>query len=377
MKKLWLSIGIVLMVILSVIVVITYLNRTPSVIKIGHIAPLTGDDAIWGRWEDEGINLAVQEINMRGGILGRKIEIIDEDDRGDPQVAVSALQKLITVNGVQAVIGATLSSPTLACAPIANQNKVVMISPSAQSPKLSEAGPYVFKLFVSSAIEGKHLVEVAERYHVQRVAIMYLNNDYGLGLEEVINNLLSTNGVRVVDTESYNSQESDFRTQISRIQSESPDAMFLLGYPTDMGLILVQAKQLGLHVRIFAPDSFEAEDILKTADGAANGVIYVYPILPSSDLYARVDSEFYSKYQRHMNIYNGMGFDAIQILSQAIEQSVKATGKIDGQDIKNALHGIKDFPGVTGPISFDANGWVLDRPMEARIVINGKFTTLK
>ena len=373
MKNKWIGI-LGVMVILAVLMLSYLLSSGESKdIKIGHIAPLTGSAAIWGDWENEGIELAVEEINMQGGIAGRRIIVIQEDDKADPKTAVSALHKLINVDKVEVVIGATLSSTTLACAPIAEREKVVLLSPSAQSPKISEAGDYIFRTFVSSTIEGKHLATLAGKFNIKTAAIMYLNNDYGLGLSNVIQPLLTEKGISVQAVERYDTDVKDFRAQIAKIKTIEPDAIFRLGYPTDMGTILLQIKELALNVKVIAPDSFEADEIIKTAGGAAEGVFYVYPIIPDSEVAMDIKERFRARYGKDMNIYNGMGYDAVKILAVVIERSIEQANRIDGELVKNALYELKDFPGVTGPITFDKNGDVLDRPMELRTVKNGKF----
>jgi len=258
-------------------------KKVPEDIKIGHIAPLTGDAAIWGNWESDGIELAVEEINKAGGIVGKKVRVIHEDDRGDPKTCVSAIQKLIEVEKIKVIIGSSLSSTTLACAPIAEKNKVILLSPSAQSPKISEAGDYIFRIFASSTIEGKHLAVLADKFGIKSAAILYLNNDYGVGLRSVISKDLAAKKIPLLADEAYDAEMKDFKAQLGKIRGASAEALFLLGYPTDMGTVLRQIKELRLRLKIFAPNSFEAEEITKIAGDAAEGVVYVYPVLPSAE----------------------------------------------------------------------------------------------
>ena len=351
-------------------------KKEENVIKIGHIAPLTGDAAQWGKWEVEGITLAVGEINQNGGIFGRRLEIIHEDDKASPQVAVSIIQKFININKMRAVIGATLSSTTLACAPIAEKNKVVLLSPSAQSPKISEAGDFIFRLFVSSTVEGKYLADLADHYNIRTVGILYINNDYGLGLKNEIATQLSGKNTLITATERYDAETKNFRAQINNIKRANVDAIYLLGYPLDMATALIQIKELGVKSIIFAPDSFEAEEIITIAKSAAEGVIYVYPILLDVDYGKNIRQKFYDKYNIEMNIYNAMGYDAVKILAYSIEQVLAEDKIFNGELIKEQLYRIKDFKGITGLITFDGNGDVKDRPMEIRVVKNGKFIIL-
>jgi branched-chain amino acid transport system substrate-binding protein len=344
---------------------------------IGHISPLTGDEAIYGKWEKDGIDLAVDEINAGGGISGRKIAVIHEDDKSSAATAISALQSLISARDVRVVIGGSLSSTTLAMAPIAEQHKVILLTPSAQSPKISQAGDFVFRLFASSTVEGAQLAALVAKSGVSTAAIIYNNNDYGVGLRDVITEKLRGH-VNVLAAEAYAGETKDFRTQIQKaVVSTKPDAVILLGYPADMGTALKQMAEMGVHPRVFAPNGFEGEEIVKIAGQAAEGVVYVYPILSDSQNAVRVKEAFRARYGHEMNVYNGMGYDSLKVLAAAIENAFKATGKLDGDPVKDALYHTQNFPGVTGPITFDQNGDVVDRPMEARVVRNGKFITLK
>jgi len=351
-------------------------KKEPEVIKIGHLSPLTGENARWGKWESEGIDLAVEEINSEGGIKGRRLEVIHEDDKGDATTGVSAFQKLLAQR-IQIVIGATLSGVTLACAPIAEQNKVVLLSPSAQSPKISEAGDYVFRIFASSTIEGAWLAELAKRFKVKTAAILYANIAYGVGLHQVIREKMDQSGIKILAEEGYNPDNKDFRPELQKIKNARAEAIFLLGFPTDMGTILRQLSELGIKGLKFAPNSFEDAEIINIAQRGAEGVYYVYPILSDIEQTREVANRFRKKYNKEMNYYNGVGYDAVKILSLALESSLEESDGVKGELVKNALYKIKDFPGVTGPITFDKNGDVLDRPMEFRVVKNGKFSKLE
>lgn len=376
-KKLWVGIGAGVLVI-GVVILLLLLRRDDrrEQIVIGHVSPLTGDAAIWGTWEREGIDLAIDEINASGGVAGRQFAVLHEDDQGSPNTAVSAIQNLISARGVRIVIGGSLSGTTLAMAPIAERNKVILLSPSAQSPKISQAGDFVFRIFASSTLEGGHLADLAIRSGIRSAAILYLNNDYGVGLRTVITERIQGR-IQLVAEEAYGGDTRDFRTHIQKaVRSTTPAGLFLLGYPTDMGTILKQMAELGVRTRVFAPNSFEGEEIIKIAGPAAEGVVYVYPILPDSQHVTQVRAAFRTRYGRDMNVYNGMGYDAVKILAAALSDSIRTSGATQGDSLRDALYRVRDFAGVTGPITFDQNGDVVDRPMEARVVRNGQFVKL-
>jgi branched-chain amino acid transport system substrate-binding protein len=175
----------------------------PQVIRIGHIGPLTGVMATYGEQEAQGIDFAVEEINANGGIKGKKLVVIHEDDQLDPTTATSALNKLITVDKVPAVIGELSVTNTLAIAPIAQKNKVVLISSLASSSKLSGAGDYIFKIYFTTTQESKKLVELTSSLNLTNGAILYINHDYGIDLAQLVKEEFVKNGGTISISEGY------------------------------------------------------------------------------------------------------------------------------------------------------------------------------
>ncbi len=345
-------------------------------IRIGHIAPLTGDAAIWGVWEREGIDLAVDEINAAGGVAGRRVSVLNEDDQGSPSAAVSALKNLISARGVRAVIGGTLSGTTLAMAPIAMENQIVLISPSAQSPKIAAAGDFIFRLFVPTNQEGAFLADLAIRSGAKSAAILYINNDYGVGLRDAVTTTL-TGRITIIVSEAYGTDTRDFRTQIQKaVGTTRPDVLFLLGYQADVATILKQLAEMDIKIQAYASNSFEGEETVKIAGSAADGVIYDYPVLLSTEQADRVRAAFRNRYGRDMNVYNGVGYDAVMVLAQGMKDAKAATGQLYGTALRNALRSLRNFPGVTGPITFGTSTDVINRPLEVRTYRDGRFEKL-
>lgn len=373
---------VVLAVVVAILAVASFLfwgrgTTQADTIVIGHIAPLTGDAAVWGVWEREGIDLAVDEINSEGGVDGKRLVVMHEDDQGDGSVAVSAIQNLITARNVHIVIGGTLSGTTLAMAPVAMRNKVVLLSPSAQSPKISHAGNFIFRIFASTTVEGSYLASLIEKSGVRSVGILYINNDFGGGLNQTVVKELSGH-VRITADEAYAGDTRDFRTHIQKVVGNSaPEAIMLLGYQADVATIVKQMAEVGIKARIFAPNSFEGDETVRIAGTAAEGVIYDYPVLPDTQYVTRVRGAFKDRYGRDMNIYNGVGYDAVKVLAYAMGEALKTSKTVDGDALKNAMHNVRGFAGVTGPITIDKNGDVVARPFEARVYRNGRFVRLE
>ena len=235
------------LVVLAIMVKKRETLKEASVCKIGVILPLSGDGAAYGKKERDGIALAVEETNAALAATGRKIEAIYEDSKGLPAPAASAIQKLINIDKVPVVIGDAFSSPTLAMVPIADRNKVVIVSPSASSPKLSGASRYFFRVWPSDMAEASIMAEVAiKKLGFNSFAVLYGNNEYGLGLKDVFSAKVKEMGKKVLAVEAYNEGDMDFRAQLAKIKDVAPEAIYLGGYYKEFAKILKQAKELGI-----------------------------------------------------------------------------------------------------------------------------------
>ncbi len=371
MKKLWIGIGIAGVVALAIMLTLTRTKEELKEIKVGAICPLTGDAAVYGQWFKNGIDLALEEINSQGGIKNRKLIVIYEDSRADPKEGISAVQKLITVHNVSAIIGAMASSVTLAIAPIAEKNKVVLLSPASSAPKITYAGDYVFRNWSSDVFEGKIMVDFAyEKLDIKRVAVLYINNEYGVGIKDVFETYFRKRGGMVVNSESYEQGATDFRTQLTKIKSKQPEAIYLPTMAKEAGQILRQAQEIGVQAQFLSIMGVEAPIVLKVAGKAAEGVIYSYPGFDPespSEIVQRFQAKYMAKYGEKAEAFAAHSYDALKIIASAIE---KADCNADG--IKNVLYEIKDFPGVTGQTTFDENGDVI-KPVMIKVIKDGKF----
>ncbi len=372
MKRLWTVIGISVVVILVVMFVITQtqIKKEPVVIKIGAILVLTGPDAKAGESARKGIKMATEEINADGGVRNKKIKVIYEDDAGEPQKSVSAFKKLVSIEKVPAVIGPMWSSCVLAVAPIAEKNKVVVLSPTASNPKITYAGDYIFRNTYSDAIEGAKTAEFAyKELHYSNAAILYVNNDYGMGLKNAFENKFKSLGGKIILSEAYDPKTSDFRTMIAKVKQKKPDFVYLVGY-SEMGQILKQAYEMEVNLPVISCVMFEISDILKIAGKAAEGVIYAYPSY-DPEKGGSTTIKFAQKFKKKYGIFPdpeaAFSYDAMKILALAMEK-----GGVSSEKIKDTLYTIKNYNGVSGKTSFDKNGDVI-KPMGFKVVKNGKY----
>jgi branched-chain amino acid transport system substrate-binding protein len=333
-------------------------------IKIGHLTPLSGEYAYFGKWESEGIDLAVERINGKGGINGQRIVVAREDDRMDPPLTVAVLNKLIDTEKIQAVIGSPSSDVVLASAPIADKNRIVVMAALAGSVRISTASKFLFRIYPQTAEEGEELVAAASQLNHKRTAIIYINNVYGLELAKSVKRNAAERGIEVLIMEGYRQDSTDFSEQLGRIKEKNPEAIFLLGYPRDMEIILKQAGEFGINAKYFAPDTFEDPIMIKNAGRLAEGVVYVTPEVNLAPEFIKI---FQKKNKKEPNIFNAMTYDALNLLALAIQR-----GGNDGTAIKDELFKIKDYKGASGIITFDENGDAINRPLKLKMIKKGK-----
>jgi branched-chain amino acid transport system substrate-binding protein len=338
-------------------------QQTSEPIKIGQITSLTGDFAAYGVIEKDGADLAVDDINARGGINGRQLVIVREDDRADPAQSVTAINKLIGVDKVSAVVGTLSSGGTLAAAPVAEKSKVVLLSEGAGSVKISNAGDYIFRIYPSTAQEIDRLFTLVNQFGKRNVAIMYAMNEFGTDLNDIAKQRAASSGINILDSEGYAADGTDFRTQLAKIKTKSPEVVFLFGYSNDMGLILKQSGEMGIKTQFMAPDTFDSQAISK-AGKSAEGLIYVTPSDETSNAFKEA---FKAKYGKDSGNLNAMNYDAVELLALAIER-----GGNDGTAIKNELYKIRDYAGASGSITIDSNGDAINRPMVLKTVKDGQ-----
>jgi branched-chain amino acid transport system substrate-binding protein len=372
-KKTWIWIAAALVVVLIAVLWFVYrpsdlmLGRTA--IRIGSVLPLTGSAGVWGQNAKMGMDLALEEIRTSGGIKGRELVVLYEDSQSDPKVATSALQKLITSDRVQVVIGDIASSSVLAMAPIAERNKIVLLSPGASNPDISNAGDFIFRNWQSDALEG----QIDARYAFstlkwKRVVCLYVNNAYGAGLSKVFTETFTALGGKIVAQESFSQGATDLRAQITRVGAAKPDGIFMPGYPPEMATALKQMRETGVRFPVLSVQAFDDPEIVNRAGQAAEGVIFSVPKPPDSNSppVAKFRSQYLKKYGKEPGVTSDTGYDAVRIVAWALEQNAST-----GSEIRERLTKLQNFPGAAGPTTFDEHGDVV-REFVFRTISQGK-----
>jgi branched-chain amino acid transport system substrate-binding protein len=323
-------------------------------IRIGQYASLTGSEATFGTSTDEGVRLSFERVNQQGGIKGRKIQLITLDDQGKPEEAASTVTRLIDQNKVVAIIGEVASSRSLAAAPIAQQKKVPMISPSSTNPKVTEVGDYIFRVCFTDPFQGAVMARFAvEHLKLKKVAVLKdLRSDYSMGLAEYFTKTFKELGGQVVAEASYQSGDVDFKAQLTQIRTQQPEALYIPGYYTEVGLIARQVKEVGLKATLLGGDGWDSEKLIEIAGEAVEGGYFSSHYSPEAK--DSVVQEFVKSYrEKYGKIPDGLaaqGYDAAEILVHVLKQ----LDEINPKNIRDALAGVKDFPGVTGKITMDS-----------------------
>ena len=324
-------------------------------IVVGHVASMTGDTATFGRSADQGIRMAVEEINAGGGVLGAKLEVVTEDDRSVTEEARSAAQKLIQRDRVKALLGEVASSRSLAAAPEAQRAKVPMISPGSTNPKVTEVGDYIFRACFIDPFQGAVMARfAADELHAKRLAILFdFKQDYSVGLAQFFRDTVLANGGEIVADERYTSGDIEFRAQLTTIRAASPDAIFVPGYYTELGLIAKQARELGINVPLLGGDGWDSEKTLEIGGDAVNGYFFSTHYAADSDN-PRVQEfvkRFRERYGATPDAMAALGYDTAGILADGL----KRAGSTDGPPLRDALAKTSNYEGVTGVITIDAD----------------------
>jgi len=320
-----------------------------NTIKVGEYASLTGKEATFGISSHEGTVLAVEQINADGGVLGKKIELLTEDDLSKAGEPATVVNKLIARDGVVAILGEVASSRSLEAAPICQQNKIPMISPSSTNPKVTETGDFIFRVCFIDPFQGTVMANFASKtLKAKKVAVFTDGkSDYSKGLAKYFKEGFLAGGGQLVAELDFNGGDKDFKAQLTSIKAASPDAVFVPGYYTDVALICIQAKQLGLNVPLFGGDGWESDQLVKIGGNAVEGNYFSTHYAP--DVATDKSKYFVSDYKKRFDgkspdAMAALGYDSAMVLADAI----KRAGSTGGQKIRDALAATKDFAGVTG-----------------------------
>lgn len=343
-----------------------------SEIVIGEYGSLTGTTATFGQSTDNGIRLAFDEINAAGGLLGKPVKVLVEDDRSQPEEATTAVTKLINQSHVVAVLGEVSSSRSLAAAPICQANKVPMVSPSSTNPRVTQVGDYIFRVCFIDPFQAPVMAKfAANTLKVKKVAILTdVRNDYSIGLQTFFRQNFKSLGGEIVAEQSYSEGDSDFRAQLTQIKATNPEAIYVPGYYTEVATIARQARELGITVPLLGGDGWDSPKLFEIGGEALDGC-YIsnhYSVDDPAPAIQKFVADYKKKYNQVPDALAALGYDAAKILADAIRRA----GSTDGEKIRDALKTVKNFVGVTGTITINADRNAV-KPAVVLKIEKGKF----
>lgn len=322
-------------------------------IKVGLYGDLTGATSSFGQSTKNGVELAVEEINAAGGVNGKKMVIISEDDQGRPEQAKTVVSKLISQDKVEALLGEVASTNSLAAAPVAQEGKIPMITPSSTNPKVTEVGDYISRVCFIDPFQGAVMAKFSANTLKAKTAAIFgdVNSDYSKGLTQFFKEEFTKLGGKIVAEEAYTQNDPDFKGQLTKIRDLKPDVIYIPGYYSQVGIIAKQARELGMNMPLLGGDGWDSPELWKLG-GEALKNSYISNHY-SADNPAPEIQNFVKAYKAKFNVVPdslaALAYDAAKVLADAI----KRAGGTEGAKLKDAINATKDFPGVTGKITLD------------------------
>jgi branched-chain amino acid transport system substrate-binding protein len=326
-----------------------------EVIKIGHFASMSGGTANFGQSADKGARLAIAEANAAGGVLGKQLQLVTEDDRSQSTEARTAALKLIQQDKVVALLGEVASSNSIAAAPEAQKAQVPMVSPASTNPEVTQKGDYIFRICFIDPFQGEVMAKFAYNSLGKRTAAIFtdVKAAYSVGLAQYFKETFVSLGGRVVSEEAYSQGDIEFKAQLTKIKQGAPEVLFIPGYYSEVGLIARQARELGLEAVLMGGDGWDSPKTIEVGGASVEGAYFSNHY--SADDPNPVIQDFIVKYKAEHggetpDAMAVLGYDAARIVIDAIRRA----GSTEGPALRDALAATVDFPGVSGSITIDA-----------------------
>ncbi|NLL21122.1 MAG: ABC transporter substrate-binding protein [Firmicutes bacterium] len=330
-------------------------EETPesTVVKVGMVGPLSGGAATYGQSVRNGVEIAVNEVNENNEIEGVVLELLAEDSEGDWSKAANAFSKLAEQDKVNVIVGGVLSSESEAGGPIIMSAQIPTISPSSTATGLTVGNPYLFRNCLSDEVQASQLAEYAvTELGLSKFAILYTNNDYGVALKNAFEETAGSLA-EVLAVEAFMDNDENFKPQLTNIQQQNPEAIFIAGYYTEAAKIAQQAKEQGLEVQLLGADGFYSPVLVEIGADAVEGAIFTAGF-HSGDESPAVQN-FVTKYRELFNeepdMFAAQAYDAARIVIEAIK-----TKGTTPEQIREGIAETENFPGITGNTSIDEEG---------------------
>jgi len=346
-------------------------------IKIGFLGAKTGDVAIYGLNTLKGLNMAIAELN-KDGVLGRQVQLVEEDNAGQKDQAINITNKLISQDKVVAIIGDPTTGITRVAGSIANTKKTVILSAGSTGTNVVEIGPYVFRDTLLDTIAAPATMKyvIQEKGWKNVALITSKNNDYSVSLSKIFTSAIVDAGGKVVIEEFIQDKDTDFSGQITKIKAANPDVIVFSGYYTEGALIMKKAREVGIKAVMVGGDGLQGDDLMKIGGAAVEGSISYAGFSPEQPTpnTEKFINAFKAKYNNDLpDLFAAQGYDALMLVAKAIKDAKSA----EPEKFKDTLATTKNYDGVSGTITFQASREPIKSPVYLLEVKGGKFALLK
>ena len=334
----------------------TQAAQTPSgdPIRIALTAPLTGTSSQYGESFQNSVELACEQWNAKGGVLGRPVEVVVEDTAGDSAQAATVAQKIVSDDSIFAQIGDFSTACCLAAQPIYAGAEMIQLSPTCSAVNFAVGSEWSFECLGTQDVQGEFMAQWAYDNGARKVAVLYLNSDWGISVDEGFAKAFEALGGEIVIEEPYNEGETDFSAALTKLRETDPDALYIACYYNDGAAINIQRQTLGWDIPVYHPGTVYSTDFLSIGGDAVEGVypnVGFYPDDPTPEA-ATFITAYNEKYGTDPDYYGACAYVSFNVLMEAIETA----GALDSAQVRDALAATADYPGVSGNITFDENG---------------------
>lgn len=352
--------------------------RAADPIVIGVFGPMTGERSALGVRFREAAQMFGEEINAKGGIAGRPVELQIEDTRGTPREAAVIAQKFASDPKVLAVIGGQTSTELMAAGPILAEAHLTQISPTASHPDFTKISPYQFRtVSTNPTMVTPHVHMLTDMMGMKKIAIVYFNDDWGLIVSQLTADRLKQLGIPVVLVEAMIPDARDFRPLITKIRSAGPDGVFLISHYAESALFMQQLRQADPSLKVAATDTLNDPKFIELAGGSAEGVVMPTPFLPESPAAAAFSKAYEAKFKKEPNYYSACTYDAMMVVTSAMQALTAKGAPLTREAIRDQIASAPPVPGVSGTIKYEGSGDLGPREVDYLVVRNGAYQPFK
>ncbi|MED1469471.1 ABC transporter substrate-binding protein [Bacillus salipaludis] len=350
-------------------------TSSKDAIKIGWVGPLTGPTSTDGTLSRNAAQLAIEQFNKDGGVDGKKVELVAEDDQGKPEEALKAVQKLINSDKVSGIVGGGYSGPMKTVTPKIQSAKVPMVVAYAVHPDITKGGNYVNRVIYTADVQGKAMADYAVNdLKKKNIAVMYVDIDYGISIYNAFKAEAKKLGANIVIEKPFKMGDKDFSSVLTAVKESKPDALYVVGYYNEAAGIVTQSKELGIDAQFLGVDGFDSPKFLELGKENTQGATFTTSFFATDKREAVQNfvKAWHDKYKdSEPDMLSSQSFDATEVILEAMKKA-----GTDREKLAKAINETKDFEGTSGKISFDAQHEVV-KPVIFMTVKDGKFEYVK